>query len=170
MTHDLYNPSTGELRWWSPYLKSMSINTGYSGSFSIPVGKPTDAIDEETGSSIGRRLVQYTISQRYTETRTSTRTTISNWVDFAAQFSITKNWRISYRQNYNVRERESTEKVVELHRDLHCWEGTFTWIPDGSRQGYYFKLSVKQLPDIKFEKSESGIRDALFGGISAFQQ
>ncbi len=170
MTHDLYNPTTGELRWWSPYLKSISINTGYSGSFGIPVGKYSDQVNEETGASVSSRLVQYTISQRYTETRTLTRTTISNWVDFAAQFSITKNWRISYRQNYNVRERESTEKVVELHRDLHCWEGSFTWIPDGSRQGYYFKLSVKQLPDIKFEKSESGIRDALFGGISAFQE
>lgn len=170
MTHDLYNPTTGEIRWWSPYLKNISINTGYSGSFKIPVGKYTEQPDDETATTVTSQIVQYSISQRYTETRSLTRTTVSNWIDFSAQFAVTKNWRISYRQNYNLREHESTEKVVELHRDLHCWEGSFTWIPDGSRQGYYFRLSVKQLPDIKFEKSESGIRDALFGGISAFQQ
>ncbi len=170
MTHDIYNLSTGKIQWWNPYLKSISINSGYTGSFKIPIGESVATSSDELEGSAAWQTVQYTVSQRYTETRSSTRTSISHWIDFGTQFSITKNWKISYRQNYNVRGRESTEKVVELHRDLHCWEGSFTWIPDGSRQGYYFKLSVKQLPDIKFEKSESGIRDALFGGISAFQQ
>lgn len=169
MTHDVYNPNTGKLQWWNPYLKSISINTGYSGSFKIPVGPYSDIPDDPLTGETSSRLVQYTISQRYTETRSSGRTSISNWIDFGVQLSITKNWKMSFRQNYNIRGHESTEKVVELHRDLHCWEGSFTWIPDGSRQGYYFRLNVKLLPDIKFEKSESGIRDALFGGISSFQ-
>ena len=170
MTHDIYNPSTGKLQWWNPYLKSISFNSGYSGSFKIPVGTYSDVPDDPLSGEISSRIVQYSISQRYTETRSSGRTSISNWIDFGVQLSITKNWKMSYRQNYNIRGKESTEKVIELHRDLHCWEGSFTWIPDGSRQGYYFRLNVKLLPDIKFEKSESGIRDALFGGISSFPQ
>lgn len=173
MTHDLYNPSTGDLRWWSPYLRTISISTGYAGAFMFPIGRgeanAANPLDPEAAA--GKSRVQYSISERYSENRfIDGRTSISHWIDFAVSFSPSKNWRLQYRQNYNVRGKESTERVVELYRDLHCWEGSFTWIPDGSRQGYYFKINVKLLPDIKFEKSESGIRDALFGGIGAFQQ
>ncbi len=172
MTHDLYHPQTGELRWWSPYLRSVSISTGYAGSFRFPIGRSAPAVgslDPETVDS--KSQVQYSISERYTENRSlDGRTTISHWIDFGVSFSPSKNWRLQFRQNYNVRGKEATERVVELQRDLHCWEGSFTWIPDGSRQGYYFRINVKLLPDIKFEKSESGIRDALFGGIGALQQ
>jgi hypothetical protein len=56
----------------------------------------------------------------------------------------------------------TTSRSVRVHRDLHCWEGSFSWYPDGSLRGYYFKINAKLLPDLKFEKSESGVRDAFF--------
>lgn len=173
MTHSLYDNNTNELRWWKPVLRNISLSTDFSGSFRIPIGMPTQVESGDTtygASGVDLRTLQYRISQRYSESRFGTSGTISNWIDFSFQVPITKNWSMSYRQNYNIRERESTEKAIELHRDLHCWEGMFTWIPSGSRQGYYFRINVKSLPDIKFEKSESGIRDALFGGISAIPQ
>jgi hypothetical protein len=36
----------------------------------------------------------------------------------------------------------------------------------GARAGYYFKINVVRLGDLKFEKSESGLRDALFGTLA----
>ena len=113
-------------------------------------------------SSSQTNTLRFGISQRYSESRGATYTSISHWIDFNLQFSPSRNWRIKYSQNYNLRLKESTSKVIEIYRDLHCWEGSFSWIPTGSRKGYYFKINAKLLPDLKFEKSESGIRDALF--------
>ncbi len=182
-THDLYNPVTEKLQWWNPYLKSLSVNTGYSGVLPFTVGRtsaaqgpqqePTDQygfpLTGGQGGAGGQNSFRYSVSHRYTENRSTTFTSISHWIDFSCQFNVTRNWRVSYSQNYNIRDGESTEQLVELYRDLHCWEARFTWIPQGSRAGYYFKLNVKLLPELKFEKSESGIRDALLGGLDTFR-
>jgi hypothetical protein len=53
------------------------------------------------------------------------------------------------------------ERRFSFYRDLHCWEAVFYWIPNGSLQGYYFRINIKALPDIKIEKSESGISSPL---------
>jgi lipopolysaccharide assembly outer membrane protein LptD (OstA) len=168
-THDLY-ASDGKLRWWNPTLKTISISSGYRGSFRIPVGLAGSGESDSTRSGtmgagetapIDAKIVRFGISQRYSETR-GVASSISHWISFNVAFSLSKSWSISYSQNYNIRGRESTDKSIEIRRDLHCWEGNFSWIPEGSREGYYFRLGVKLMPDIKFEKSESGIRDALF--------
>lgn len=173
--HDLY-ASDGKLRWWNPTLQSLSISSGYGGSFRIPVGLQGADETDTTRSSLPRstgapgtiraplsdaRVVRFGISQRYSETR-GTASSISHWISFHVAFSLSKNWAISYSQNYDIRRRETTDKSIEITRDLHCWEGKFSWIPEGSREGIYFRIGVKLMPDIKFEKSESGIRDALF--------
>ncbi len=185
--HDLY-ASDGKLRWWNPTLKTISISSGYSGSFKIPVGLPgsekADGIAPGTPNASGvpnvpggpsttappgaaeapsgdARIVRFSISQHYSETR-GVSSSISHWISFNVAFSISKNWSISYRQNYNIRGKESTDESIEIHRDLHCWEGSFTWNPTGSLEGYYFRLNVKLMPDVKLEKSESSVRDALF--------
>ncbi len=167
--HDLY-ASNGKLRWWNPTLTSISISTGYRGSFKIPIGMsqtsvlapsaPVSPMAATPGPDLNR--VTFGISERYTETR-GVYGSVQHWISFDLGFSPSKNWRVKYRQNYNIRARGSSEKTVEIYRDLHCWEGTFTWIPEGSLQGYYFRINVKLMPDLKFEKSESGIRDALLG-------
>jgi lipopolysaccharide assembly outer membrane protein LptD (OstA) len=165
-SHDLYEARSENLRWWNPTLKSLSVSTSYSGSFALPVGS---AVDTKTTSLAGftpdAKKVSFSISERYSETRSAYSPTISHWIDFSIQFSPSKNWRVEYQQNYNIRGAETTEKVIRVYRDLHCWEGSFSWIPEGSRAGYYFKINVKALPDLKFEKSESSIRDALLGLI-----
>ena len=185
--HDLY-ASDGKLRWWNPTLKTISISSGYSGSFKIPVGLPgsekADGIAPGTPNASGvpnvpggpsttappgaaeapsgdARIVRFSISQHYSETR-GVSSSISHWISFNVAFSISKNWSISYRQNYNIRGKETTDESIEIHRDLHCWEGSFTWNPTGSLEGYYFRLNVKLMPDVKLEKSESSVRDALF--------
>lgn len=162
MRHDPYDPTTGELRWWSPYLKSVSISSNYGGSFRLPTGSPQRA-EFQSGSELNSGTqVKYSIAERYTESRSTYATSISHWIEFNVSFSPTDKWEVSYSQNYNLRLKESTDKVIRINRDLHCWAGSFSWIPTGSRKGYYFKINARLLPDLKFEKSESGIRNALF--------
>jgi len=62
--------------------------------------------------------------------------------------------------NYDLAGHGVTNQSYTFYRDLHCWEGQFEWVPGGGRQGYYFKINVKAIPDIKIEKSESGLRGA----------
>jgi hypothetical protein len=162
MRHDPYNAESGELRWWSPYLKSLSISSSYSTGFHLPTGHPARPEFLAAGERGSGTQFRFGIQQRYSESRTATSTTISHWIDFNFSFAPTSKWQVEYSQNYDLRAEESTNKVIRIKRDLHCWEGSVSWIPAGSRKGYYFKLSAKLLPDLKLEKSESGIRDALF--------
>jgi len=182
--HDLYAPD-GKLRWWSPTLRTINLSSGYSGSFRIPVGLPGSSTSEgmtpgmpsanvplsasgSTSPSVAggaplsdAKVLRFSVSQRYSETR-GTSSSISHWISFSFSFSLSNNWSMSYQQNYDVRRKQTTSQSVEIKRDLHCWEGSFSWVPTGSLEGYYFRLNVKLMPDIKLEKSESSIRDALF--------
>jgi hypothetical protein len=122
-----------------------------------PIGAP----GASGAPPVDSKQVRFGISERYSETR-GTASSIAHWISFDVAFPLSKNWSISYRHNYNIRQKETTDQSIEIRRDLHCWDGSFSWIPSGSREGYYFRLAVKLMPDIKLEKSESSIRDALF--------
>ena len=45
-------------------------------------------------------------------------------------------------------------------------QADFSWVITGARSGYYFRINVIDLSDLKLEKSESGIQDALFGTLA----
>ncbi len=50
-----------------------------------------------------------------------------------------------------------------MKRDLHCWEAQFTRSFSGGITEYYFKINVKNLPEVYYEQGSSGLRG--FGGI-----
>ena len=66
---------------------------------------------------------------------------------------------------YDIRNQTMNDWTIRLHRDLHCFEAEFSWVVTGARAGYYFRINVKRISSLKFEKSESGLRDALFGAL-----
>jgi lipopolysaccharide assembly outer membrane protein LptD (OstA) len=69
-------------------------------------------------------------------------------------FILNSNWKIGYSAKYDLEEREFTSQRIEVYRDLHCWEANFVWIPTGGREGYYFKINVKALPELKIERGK----------------
>ncbi len=64
---------------------------------------------------------------------------------------------MQYQQTYNFARHAVTDQRFEFSRDLHCWAARFSWVPGGPGQGYYFSIGVKAIPDIKIERSESGL-------------
>lgn len=70
------------------------------------------------------------------------------------QVQLTKNWSISYQAQYDIMKRELVSQSFNFHRDLHCWEMTFRWVPSGIYKEYYLRINIKasQLKDIKVEK------------------
>ena len=62
------------------------------------------------------------------------------------------------RANFDIENRKLTTTSINIHRDLHCWEMRFTWIPVGRMQSYTFQINVKgsTLRDLmKWDKRKS---------------
>lgn len=185
LTHSLYDKND-ELRWRSPNLKSFSISASFQARGSVAdnyvrqgLGSGIDGdtlglssnsgldVDVVTGTDMGKTSGgtewNTNLSYHYNESRYfGTTTSRTHWVRFTFNMGLTKNWKLKYSQKYDFVRHESIDKIVDLYRKLHCWEAHFYWIPNGSRQGYYFRINVIAIPDIKVEKSESGLRGALF--------
>lgn len=76
------------------------------------------------------------------------------WANTNSSFNLTKEWRISYRARFDLLKRDLVNHSFSIYRDLHCWELSMNWTPNGIGQGINFKLNVKSptLSDLKIEK------------------
>ncbi len=80
------------------------------------------------------------------------------WLDGDLALSLTANWRVNYSVHYDVKEQEVASQEYSLYRDLHCWEAQFTRrYYDGEWQ-YYFRVSVKALPEIQAETGQKTLQ------------
>ena len=79
----------------------------------------------------------------YTKTGLESSKRIVQTLGITGDFSLTKNWKISFRANYDIEQRKLTASSLNIHRELHCWEMTFSWIPVGYMQSYTFTIQVK---------------------------
>ncbi|MFH1143803.1 MAG: putative LPS assembly protein LptD, partial [Candidatus Eisenbacteria bacterium] len=66
--------------------------------------------------------------------------------------SLTPAWRLQYSLYYDLTEKDVTSQGYSLYRDLHCWQAMFERRESGGRSSYYFRVSIKELPDIKYER------------------
>jgi len=75
-------------------------------------------------------------------------------LSFSGDISLTPNWKFSFMSGYDFINKDFSYTSVNIHRDLHCWEMIFNWIPTGFRKSYNFTLRVKapMLQDVKVEK------------------
>jgi len=83
---------------------------------------------------------------------------VTQTISLTGTFSLTKKWNISFRTNYDITEKELSSTSLNIKRDLHCWEMTFSWIPVGRMQSYNFQINVKgsTLRDmLKYNKRKS---------------
>jgi lipopolysaccharide assembly outer membrane protein LptD (OstA) len=86
------------------------------------------------------------------------------WMNADASLQLTKNWQISYNLRVDLLSNEVVTTAVQIHRDMHCWEGVLMWNPVGIGQGYYVRISLKspQLRDVKIERTRGR---GTFGGF-----
>ena len=71
---------------------------------------------------------------------------------------------MSYRARFDLLKRDLVNHSFSVYRDLHCWELSLNWTPNGIGQGINFKLNVKSptLRDLKIEKGEEYIQEQDF--------
>jgi hypothetical protein len=102
------------------------------------------------------------LSYRYSESRGAGGTSRTHWISTRIDLEPTENWSMAIQNRYDWATKKITDQTFEITRDLHCWKAQFVWRPGGSGQGYYFRIGVKDIPDIKIERSESGLRGAIW--------
>ncbi|MCK5740385.1 hypothetical protein KAH55_14445, partial [bacterium] len=70
------------------------------------------------------------------------------------QMKLTDHWTVNYQAQYDLVNREIVSQIFNFRRDLHCWELSFRWVPNGPYKEYFFKINIKspELRDIKVEK------------------
>lgn len=164
-TWDLYNQQTLKLQWTNPKLTNFGISAATSLRAGISPFTTVTAIgedfDRQDTTSVREEIpFNASVSYRYSESRGTTAISKDHWIGWRIDLQPTANWSVNYQQTYNMARHAVTDQRFELTRDLHCWEMRFLWVPTGSGAGYYFRINVKALPDIRVERSESGVLGA----------
>ncbi len=173
--HDLYDPA-GELNLLSPRWLSFSLTTRLNlrGTWrdsrvraeepeEVPSGELETSLPDAAGlnrqEGTSGQFWSLEVNHRYSKARGGTAT---HWVSTTVSLPLTRRWHMQYLNRYDFSEEKITEQTFEFYRDMHCWEAKFTWIATGYREGYYFRINIKALPEIKFEKSQGGLREMFF--------
>ncbi|MFT5368760.1 MAG: hypothetical protein ACI8V2_003727 [Candidatus Latescibacterota bacterium] len=80
-----------------------------------------------------------------------------SWIKADLGINPTSTLRFDYSVNLElIPTRSLVAQNVSLYRDLHCWEARLSWYPTGFNKGYYFKINIKDIPQIKFEHRKGG--------------
>ncbi|NJM93481.1 MAG: LPS-assembly protein LptD, partial [Cytophagales bacterium] len=95
--------------------------------------------------------VNYTV--RYTKAGFQ-QSEITQTLNFTGNTNVSENWKISFNSGYDFQAKDLTYTSINIHRNLHCWQLTFNWIPFGQRQSYFLTLQAKGsiLQDLKLDR------------------
>ena len=77
-------------------------------------------------------------------------------LNVSGSFSLTPKWKISGNTGWDFKLNKLTYTSLNIHRDLHCWEMSISWIPIGFHQSYSFVINIKSsiLKDLKYQKQK----------------
>ncbi|HET9951966.1 MAG TPA: putative LPS assembly protein LptD [Candidatus Eisenbacteria bacterium] len=77
--------------------------------------------------------------------------------------NFSRNWRVEYANQFDLLNGQLVAQNFSVTRDLHCWQAQFTRSLSGTTEEYYFKINVKNLPEVYYEQGSRGMRG--FGGV-----
>jgi len=79
---------------------------------------------------------------------------ISQAISLNGTVQLTKKMNITYRTGYDMKHKEITMSEIQITRDLHCWDMSFTWVPNGNMKMWEFSIKVKAsvLADLKYQR------------------
>jgi hypothetical protein len=86
----------------------------------------------------------------------------SSTINLGGSVSLTQGWRLTYRSNYNVIDRDFLGDYFSVTRDLHCWEMSFGRQKLAEEWEFYFKIFIKSHPEIYAEQGSRGLGGGSF--------
>ena len=76
------------------------------------------------------------------------------WMSSNSTIQLTEAWKVQYNARLDLINQNLVSHTFSVYRDLHCWELSLNWTPNGYASGLYLKLNVKSpnLRDLKLEQ------------------
>jgi len=146
-THSLYTETGDEISTFR--LISRNLTTEFSHRGNIEYGDTLTGIERSYNLSLSHYL---------SESRSGGYSSMTHWLKGRASVFITRNWRVDYTHYYDIEAGNTVSEEFSIWRDLGCWEATFIWVPSGYRQGWHFRINIKNIPDIKIEGTRGNVR------------
>lgn len=80
--------------------------------------------------------------------------TLTQSLSVTGNVTLTKKMGITYTSGYDFTKNEITMTQIGISRDLHCWDMSVNWVPNGSMKMWNFTIRVKAavLSDLKYER------------------
>lgn len=70
----------------------------------------------------------------------------------SASINLTRDWSFRWNSNYNFEKNQWVQNSININCDLECWDMQFQWRPESLNPGYYFRINIKKIPEIKWEQ------------------
>ncbi|MBM3162482.1 MAG: LPS-assembly protein LptD [Chlorobi bacterium] len=95
------------------------------------------------------RLSLYLLSDRTNPLEEAETTALLN---LSAKVALSSNWQAGVNTGYDIEQNKFVFPMLQLYRDLHCWQVGLQWVPTGEYNSYYLQIGLKapQLKDIRF--------------------
>jgi len=101
----------------------------------------------------------WTLNVRYnlSYSKPAQTSTLTQTLSMTGSVTFTKNMSANITTGYDFKGKEITMTQIGIHRDLHCWEMSFNWVPNGSMQMWNFTIRAKAniLRDLKYDRQKS---------------
>ena len=151
MTYSL-NPNTFRRNGTTPKGNALPLQTPFNTN---PIGLMGQYADFSVPWNLS---LSYTLS--FVSTYVAARyglehSTVQN-ISLSGNFSLTNKWRFNFSTGYDIANKGFSYTSINIHRDLHCWEMSFSWIPFGYYKSWTFQINIKadSLRDVKYKKDQ----------------
>ncbi len=180
MTHSLYKaPNSSELDFWNPHMTYFRVNARVSlrgqrflfDDIPSRIPRGADSASQVGGSSLPRAPIQgrkgWDVSATYNYSESGKWTnnfTKRSSIQIMMHFNLTPTTQVTYSQYYDFVGSKTITNQVNIVKTIHCWTGTFHWVPTGSTRGWGFRLYVTAIPAIKIDNSNSVVSSSVLQG------
>jgi hypothetical protein len=74
-------------------------------------------------------------------------------VTYQADLTLTPRWMVSSRGTFDAKQMKFSTVSLDLHRNLHCWNLSFFWVPVGFNKSFMLRIAANasMLKDLKYE-------------------
>lgn len=146
------NPETGSLP--SPGMQPASARNQPSGFSETSELNPANSLFDEYGYY--RFDVPWTmrVSYNFNYSKPAFTSNLTQTLSVTGNVTLTKKMGITYTSGYDFSRHEITMTQIGISRDLHCWDMSLNWIPNGTMKMWNFTIRVKAavLSDLKYER------------------
>lgn len=172
----LVNRWLAQESWWKPFRlnqANLTLSGGWGGSNSgnrPQTSMLTPLLFRDRGDSTlwddfqrygYRMFVDWTVPFRfnfnYNLSYQSLAPAGQQWIQaltFSGDFNLTRHWKVAYNSGLDLQTRRLTPTMLNIYRDLHCWEMSINLVPFGNYRSYTFTLNAKgkMLQDLRLSR------------------